>query len=61
MFERIDIAESINEGVVEHFYKNLIVHTTTVLVTSGKDMRSRLFTDSLRDVWNQWQEQKIYM
>ena len=50
MFERIDIAESINEGVVEHFYKNLIVHTTTVLVTSGKDMRSRLFTDSLRDV-----------
>ena len=34
MFEKMDIAESIYEGVVEPSYKNLLGQTPTVLVTS---------------------------
>ena len=36
MFERMDIYESIYEGVVETYYKKLLGQTPTVLVTSGK-------------------------
>ena len=35
MFERMKIAESIYEGVVEPSYKNLPGNIPTVLVTSG--------------------------
>ena len=36
MFERMEIAESIYEGVVEPYYKNLAGETPTVMVTAYK-------------------------
>ena len=36
MFERMYIAESIYECVVEPSYKNILVNMTTVLVSAGK-------------------------
>ena len=36
MFERIEIAESVYEGVLEPSYKNLPGQTPIVLVTAGK-------------------------
>ena len=36
MFERIEIKESIHEGVVEPSYKNLLGHIATMLVSAGK-------------------------
>ena len=36
MFEHKEIAEYINEGVVEPSYKNLLGNMTTVLVSAGK-------------------------
>ena len=33
MFERMGITEYIYEGVVEHFYKKLLGHMTTIMVT----------------------------
>ena len=35
MFERIEIAESIYKGVVEHSYKKLPGNMPTMLVTAG--------------------------
>ena len=36
IFERMEIAESIYEGVVEPSYKNILGHMPTVLVPAGK-------------------------
>ena len=36
MFKRMEIAESIYEGVVEPSYKTLIGHIPAVLLTGGK-------------------------
>ena len=36
MFERMEISESINEGVVEPSYKNLPGKSPTILFTAGK-------------------------
>ena len=49
IFERMDIAESIYEVLLEPSYKHLPGHTPTMLVTSGKCSRIRLITYSLSD------------
>ena len=36
IFEHMEIADSIYEGVIEPLYKNLPGQTTTVLITAGK-------------------------
>ena len=36
MFEKMDMAESVYEGVVKPSYKNLLGQMTTMLVTAGK-------------------------
>ena len=59
MFEPLEIAESIYEGVVEHSYKELPGHTPTVLVTALKSeenppckiltlIRSRVITSTIK-------------
>ena len=36
MFELMKITETIYNGVVEPYYKNLLKHMLTVLITEGK-------------------------
>ena len=40
MFECTKISESINEGAVEPFYKNLLGKMSTVLISSGNERKS---------------------
>ena len=49
MFERMEIAESIYEGVVEPSFKNLPGQTPTLLITSSKIEGIRLAMDSPRE------------
>ena len=40
MFERMDIAETLYEGYIEHYYKNLLEQMITVMVTEANQRQA---------------------